>query len=95
MATLNFTVAYFATLSGVDGLEPSLTIYAEDLGLCSTCVQNTESCFACLQTNQQVFNDGGLTYPVDDGYYLLVYANSLKAIWHIEGGYPQEASFYN
>lgn len=95
MATLNFTVAYSATLSGLEGLEPSSTIYAEDLGLCSTCVPNTGSCFACLQTTQQVFNDGGLTSPVANGYYLLVYENSLKAIWHIEGGYPQEEGFYN
>ena len=29
MATLNFTVAYAETLSGLAGLEPSLTIYAE------------------------------------------------------------------
>ena len=95
MAALNFTVAFSTNLEQVLSMEPSTSVYAEDLGLCSECVVSTNSCWACLQTSQQVFNDSGLTSPVADGYYLLVYANSLKAIWHIEGGYPQEASFYN
>jgi len=35
MATLNFTIAYASTLSGVEGQTPSITIYAEDLGNCA------------------------------------------------------------
>ena len=87
MATLNFTVAYASTLLGVEGLEPSTTVYAEDLENCSTCVSETGSCWACLTTEQQVFNDEGLTSPVADGYY--------PAVWHIEGGYPQPEQFFN
>jgi hypothetical protein len=42
-----------------------------------------------------VFNDGGLTSQVSDGYYMVIYDNTLKAVWHIVGGYPQEGGFYN
>jgi len=83
MAILNFTVAYASTLLGVEGLEPSTTVYAEDLENCSTCVSETGSCWACLTTEQQVFNDAGLTSPVADGYY------------SVEGGFPQSEQFFN
>lgn len=95
MATLNFTVAYAETLSGLAGLEPSLTIYAEDLILCDPCINETESCYACLSLNQQVFNDEALTSPVADGFYKTLYASSLDATWYIVGGYPQSGGFYN
>ena len=95
MATLNFTVAYAETLSGVAGLEPSLTIYAEDLILCDSCINETESCYACLSLGQQVFYDEALTSPVADGYYQMTYINSLNAAWYIVGGYPQSEGFYN
>jgi hypothetical protein len=95
MATLNFTVAYAETLSGLTGLEPSLTIYAEDLILCDSCINETESCYACLSLNQQVFNDEALTSPVANGFYKTIYANSMDATWYIVGGYPQSEGFYN
>jgi hypothetical protein len=96
MATLNFTVAYASTLLGVEGLEPSTTVYAEDLENCSTCVSETGSCWACLTTEQQVFNDAGLTSPVADGYYLVKYNTETNpAVWHIEGGFPQSEQFFN
>lgn len=96
MAAINFTVAYATTLQGVLPLTPNTTIYAEDLGLCQECIDVTSSCFACLQTSQQVFSDSGLISPVADGYYLMYYyEGSLPAIWHIVGGYPQEDGFYN
>ena len=95
MATLNFTVAFSTNLEQVLSMEPSTAVYAEDLGLCSECVTATESCWPCLQTSQQVFNDGGLTSPVSDGYYMVIYDNTLKGVWHIIGGYPQEGGFYN
>jgi hypothetical protein len=96
MATLNFSVAYATTLQEVLPLEPSLTIYAEDLGLCQSCIDSTTSCFACLQTTQQVFSNSELTSPVADGYYLTYYSEGLlPAVWHIVGGYPQEGGFYN
>lgn len=95
MATLNFTVAYSTTLEGVKGLEPSLSIYAEDLGLCSDCITITESCFACLKIDQQIFSDSGLTSPVSDGYYKVIYSDFLDAAWYIVGGYPQTENFYN
>jgi len=96
MATLNFTIAYASTLSGVEGQTPSITIYAEDLGNCAPCVDSTGSCWACLVTSQQVFNDESLTSPVADGYYLLNYtSDEPSAIWHIEGGFPQSEGFFN
>jgi hypothetical protein len=95
MATLNFTVAYSTTLEGVKGLEPSLLIYAEDLGLCDFCVNQTESCYACLSLEQQVFYDNQLTSVVADGYYQMIYVNNLGATWYIVDGYPQGSGFYN
>jgi hypothetical protein len=95
MATLNFTVAYAETLSGLAGLEPSLTIYAEDLILCDSCINETESCYACLSLQQQVFYDEALTSPVVDGYYKTIYTDSMDATWYIVGGYPQSEGFYN
>lgn len=95
MASLNFTVAYSTTLESVLNLEPNTTVYAEDLGNCQTCVDETQSCWACLTIEQQVFTDVDLTSPVADGYYLVVYASDSKAVWHIVGGLPQEGGFYN
>jgi hypothetical protein len=96
MATLNFTIAYGTTLSSVEGQTPSITVYAEDLGNCSTCQSETGSCWACLKTDQQVFNDAALDSPVADGYYLLKYANDENpAIWHIIEGFPQSEGFFN
>jgi hypothetical protein len=95
MATLNFTIAYSTTLEGVLNLEPNTTVYAEDLGNCQLCVGETQSCWACLTTEQQVFNDVNLTIPVADGYYLLLYSPENKAVWHIVEGYPQPEGFYN
>ena len=89
-------IVYSSTLLGVEGLEPSTTVYAEDLENCSTCVSDTGSCWACLTTEQQVFNDEGLTSPVADGYYLVKYNTETNpAVWHIEGGYPQPEQFFN
>ena len=96
MATLNFTIAYATTLSGVEGQVPSINVYAEDLNNCSECVSEKGSCWACLQTTQQVFNDEALTSPVADGFYLLKYSeDEIPAIWHIIGGYPQPEGFFN
>lgn len=95
MAILNFTVAFSNSLEQVLTMEPSTTVYAEDLGLCDECVTSTDSCWACLQIPQQVFNDSGLTSPVADGYYMVIYDNTLKGVWNLVGGYPQESRFYN
>lgn len=96
MATLNFTIAYGSTLASVEGQTPSITVYAEDLGNCSTCQEGTGSCWGCLTTEQQVFNDAALTSPVADGYYLVKYENiENAAVWHIIGGYPQTEGFFN
>ena len=97
MATLNFTIAYSTTLEGVLSMTPSTTVYAEDLELCQSCIDIVSSCWACLSTEQQVFNDPSLTSPVADGYYMVIYtiSGSQEAIWHIVGGYPQGGGFYN
>jgi hypothetical protein len=96
MAALNFTVAFSTNLEQVLTMEPSTTIYAEDLGLCNECVVITNSCWPCLQTTQQVFNDSELTSPVANGYYMLKYTeDSSPAVWYIVNGYPQEGGFYN
>ena len=96
MATLNFTVSYSTTLEGVLELTPSTTVYAEDLGLCQSCVDIVGSCWACLQESQQVFSDAALTTPVVDGYYKVSYnEENTNAVWKIVGGFPQTEEFYN
>ena len=96
MATLNFLTAYSSTLEGTINTTPSTTVYAEDMGLCSPCVAEKGSCWACLLTTQQVFLDAALTNIVPDGYYRYPYnTEDPNAIWHIVGGYPQEGGFYN
>ena len=63
---------------------------------CSVCQTETGTCWACLTTEQQVFNDVNLTSPVSDGYYLLKYEiGEPNAVWHIVGGYPQPEGFFN
>lgn len=95
MATLNFTIAFSTNLEQVLSMEPSTVVYAEDLGLCANCTELTNSCWACIRTTQQVFSDVSLLSPVTTGYYMVVYENSTKAVWHIVEGYPQEGGFYN
>ena len=96
MANLTFTVSFGTTIESSKQDPMDITLYAEDLGLCSVCINDVGSCWACLQTTQQVFTDAALTNPVSDGYYRLSYNESNPyAIWHIVGGYPQEGGFYN
>lgn len=96
MATISFTVAYSANLEGVSELTPSTTVYAEDLGLCDSCVDLVGSCWACLVETQQVFSNPELTTPVIDGYYKVYYnEDSNSAIWNIIGGFPQTEGFFN
>jgi hypothetical protein len=96
MAELTFTVAYSTSIEGVTGLTPNVQVYAEDLGNCGTCTTDTGSCWACLTTEQQIFQDSGLTNPVSDGYYMVLYEEgSPQAVMHVVGGYPQAGGFYN
>lgn len=96
MATLDFTVAYATTLDEVKSLTPNTLVYADDLGECSPCIDETGTCWACLLTSQQVFSDSGLTIPVSDGYYMLKYdEENSPAVWNIVDGYPVGSGFYN
>jgi hypothetical protein len=72
------------------GLGNTFTIYAQDLGFCAPCLPFT--CWACLETSQQVYLDSGLTIPVGSAYY----ANNTglgNSTWNIIGGFPQPAGF--
>ena len=96
MSVLSFNVAYATTLEGVLPLTPDKTIYAEDLGVCQSCVDLLNNCYPCLQTTQQVFSDNQLLNQVVDGYYLVNYGEEYQpGIWHIVGGFPQEGGYYN
>lgn len=96
MATLNFSVAFSTDFESVKTTPVSLTVYAEDLGNCQSCVDITSSCWSCLITEQQVFQDVNLTSIVPDGFYLVEYSpEDPNAIWHIIGGFPQPESFTN
>lgn len=97
MPILSFNTAYSTTAEGAIGLSPSIMLYAEDLGNCQECVNLVSSCFACLSTQQQVFQDEELTTIVIDGYYKFTYDLPLNpnAIWYIVNGYPQPGGFTN
>ena len=96
MEPLNFLVSFAPTLDESTQISPSITIYSEDINLCDFCLNETGSCWACIQITQQVFSDSTLTTPVDDGYYSLIYdKDGRRATWYIIGGYPQEGGFYN
>ena len=96
MATLNFSVAFSTDFESVKTTPVSSTVYAEDLGNCQPCVDLTSSCWACLTTEQQVFQDVNLTTIVPDGFYRLEYSSEKpNAIWHIIGGFPQPEGFTN
>lgn len=96
MATLNFSVAFSTDFESVKTAPVSLTVYAEDLENCQPCVDITSSCWACLTTEQQVFQDVNLTTIVPDGFYSVEYnSEDPSAIWHIIGGFPQPEGFTN
>ena len=96
MAAISFTVAYASSMEAVTGMTPNQVVYADDLGNCAGCVAETNSCWACITTEQQVFSDVNLTSPVSDGYYMALYGEEFgPAVWHIVGGYPQTAGYEN
>ncbi len=97
MPTISFNTSFANTAEGTIGVQPSIVIYAEDLGNCQQCIDLTSSCYACLSTEQQVFQDENLTNLVADGYYRFTYQEPLNpnAIWNIVGGYPQPGGFSN
>jgi hypothetical protein len=97
MSTISFVVSFASTEEDAfNTLEPTFTIYAEDLGLCDSCNQLVGNCYPCLQTNQLIYSDLELTTPVSNGYYHFVdNTTEYSAVWHIFDGYPVEEGFYN
>lgn len=73
--------------SGLTGV-----IYTQDLGNCGGCLPFT--CFPCLSTEQQLFQDVNLTIPVDDGYYTNdMNGSGAFGTWYVVDGYPQPGGF--
>lgn len=98
MSTISFVVSSASTKEDAfNTLEPTFTIYAEDLGLCDSCNQIVSNCYPCLQTNQVVYSDPELTVEVGDGYYHYIdpVNTDYSAVWHIFVGLPVEDGFYN
>ena len=98
MSTISFVVSSASTKEEAFAtLEPTFTIYAQDLGLCDSCNQIVGNCYPCLQTNQVIYSDPELTVEVGDGYYHYVdpVNTSYSAVWHIYVGLPAEDGFYN
>lgn len=88
---LSFNITSGATqnescFSGLTGV-----IYTQNIGDCNPCLPFT--CFACLSTTQQLFQDVNLTIPVDDGYYTNDMGSSTFGTWYVVGGYPQPGGF--
>ena len=90
---LTFLVSSGSTQIGACATTPSFNIYANNEGDCSGCFSAGLTCWACLNTSQQVFLDSGLTTIVPDGYYRNEMASSNNATWYIVGGYPQGGGF--
>lgn len=95
MANLSFSVTYGTTIEESRSSTSYVSVYCEDLNNCQICVDEKGSCWACLMTSQQVFNDDTLTTIVSDGYYSLIDSGELFATWYIINGFPQTAGFYN
>ena len=97
MSTISFVVSSASTKEDAfNTLEPTFTIYAEDLGLCDSCNQIVGNCYPCLQTSQLIYSDSSLTTPVSNGYYHFVDSSTdYSAVWHIFDGYPVGEGFYN
>lgn len=98
MSTISFVVSSASTKEDAFAtLEPTFTIYAQDLGLCDSCNQLVGNCYPCLQTNQVVYSDPELTIEVGDGYYHYIdpLDTGYSAVWYISVGLPEENGFYN
>jgi hypothetical protein len=98
MSTISFVVSSASTEEDAFAtLEPTFTIYAEDLGLCDSCNQIVGNCYPCLQTSQVVYSDAALTVEVGNGYYHYIdpVNTDYSAVWHIFDGYPVGEGFYN
>jgi hypothetical protein len=90
---LDFLVSSGSTQPGACATTPSFTIYAQNQGDCSGCFSVGLTCWACLNTSQQVFLDSGLTTIVPDGYYRNEMSSGNNATWYIVGGFPQGGGF--
>jgi hypothetical protein len=95
MAAISFDVSFGNTQEDAKNNSVSMTIYADDLGLCQECMDIVSDCYPCLRTGQQVFLDEALTTIVSDGYYRHPYNDDITTpTWYIVGGYPQDAGFF-
>jgi hypothetical protein len=88
---IQFLVASGSTQGGACSQNPSFYVYAQDLGNCGGCLPLT--CWACLNTSQQLFTNPGLTIPVGDAYYKNEIEPGSNATWYVVGGYPQGGGF--
>lgn len=92
---LSFDVCFSSTYEGASGGTVNTTVYAEDLNLCSTCVEIVGGCWACLQYYQKVFSNSELTNDVNDGYYGFTYPDMSVGIWRIKDSQPEIAGYNN
>lgn len=94
MSNLSFNVIFSTSLEGVTASTSTSTVFVMDLNECQRCLDLVQSCWPCLSTQQQVFNNPELTSIVQDGFYRLEIGNGHNdGIWHIVGGFPQQGGY--
>ena len=95
MSAISFSVTSGSTIDEATGSTSSINIFAEDLGNCQSCIDRKGSCWACITTDQQIFEENTLTNIVSDGYYSMIDSDGIPAVWYIIGGFPQIGGFSN
>jgi hypothetical protein len=91
---LTFSVTSGTTKSNACASTTFFNVYAQNQGDCSGCFSAGLTCWACLNTSQQVFLDSGLTTIVPDGYFTNdMNGGGAYGTWYVVGGFPQGAGF--
>jgi hypothetical protein len=94
MSVISFLVSDGLTQNQACGQAPYFLIYANVApGQCDGCTGAGLTCWACLNTSQQLFLDAGLTIIVPDSYYSNEMSSGNYATWYVVGGFPQPGGF--
>jgi hypothetical protein len=94
MSVISFLVSDGLTQNDACGQAPYFLIYANVIpGQCDGCTGAGLTCWACLNTSQQLYLDAGLTIIVPDNYYSNEMSPGNYATWYVVGGFPQGGGF--
>ena len=84
MASLNFLTSYSSNIEDVTTNPPSVRLFVDDKGLCSTIIRGIDVGQTCTNDEDLVYTDKDLSNIAPDGYYYFS-----GRILHIINGYTQ------